>query len=112
MATLQDCERAVQSLVDRLGAVDPDLRSRFVRERTVSCRVPDLDVVFLGQLSDDGLHDIQTGEDSSAQVKLTACSDDLVALAEGRLAVPSAWATGKLKVDASLGDLLKLRNLL
>lgn len=112
MATLQDCERAVQSLVDRLAAVDQDVRSKVLRERTVSCRVPDLDVVFLGQLSDDGLHDIHTGDDAAAQLRVTASSDDLVALVEGRLAVPSAWASGKLKVDANLGDLLKLRALL
>lgn len=112
MATVQDCERAVQSLADRLADVDPEVRAKLLRDRTVSCRVPDLDVVFLGRLSGAGLHDVRTGDDPAAQLKITASSDDLVALAEGRLAVPSAWATGKLKVDASLGDLLKLRTLL
>ena len=46
------------------------------------------------------------------QVKLSANSDDLIALIEGRLSVPTAWATGKLKIDASMLDLLKLRSLL
>ena len=60
MATRAECEVAVQTLVDRLAEVEPELRSRYVAERTVSCRVSDLDVVFVGRLSDDGLTDVHT----------------------------------------------------
>ena len=113
MATLEQCQQAVAALVDRLAEVDPDVRRKYAVERTVSCRVPDLDVVFLARFDGDGtVTELQTADKGTGQVKLSASSDDLVALIEGRLGVPTAWATGKLKIDASMLDLLKLRSLL
>ena len=112
MASVQECERALHVLAERIAAVDPDLRAKHALDRSVSCTVPDLGVVFVGQFSDDGLTGLHQGEDPSAQVRLTTSSDDLVALTEGRLGLPSAWATGRLKVEASVLDLLKLRALL
>jgi hypothetical protein len=113
MATLEQCEQAVHGLIERLADVDPDVRRKYAIERTVACRVPDLDVVFLARFDDDGIvQDLQTADSGTAQVKLAASSDDLIALIEGRLGVPTAWATGKLKIDASMLDLLKLRSLL
>ncbi len=113
MATLKQCEQAVAALVDRLAEVDPDLRRKYAVERTVCCRVTDLAIVFLARFDEDGtLAELQTADKGTAQVKLAASSDDLIALIEGRLGVPTAWATGKLKIDASMLDLLKLSSLL
>lgn len=115
LATVQGCASALQSLVDRLAAVDADLRARHLVSRTLSCRVPDLEVVFLAALTDDGIEELRCLEGSDhdgAQVRLTADSDDLVALANGDLSPPVAWATGRLKVQASPLDLLRLRALL
>lgn len=113
MASVKECERALKSLADRLAAVDPEQRAKYVVERTVSCHIPDLDVVFTGRLGEDGLSDVhRTDDGQSAQVRLAANSDDLLALADGTLRAPSAWATGRLRIDASVLDLLKLRSLL
>lgn len=113
MATEQECEQALQSLARRLAAVDADQRAKYPAvERTVSCAVPDLGVVFTGRLDEDGLTEVRRTDDTSAQVRLAASSDDLVALSEGRLGVPAAWAAGRLKIEASVLDLLKLRSLL
>ena len=116
MATLEQCEQAVAALVERLAEIDPDVRRKYAVERTVACRVPDLDVVFLARFDDEGtISDLKTAAAApkgNAQVKLSASSDDLIALIEGRMGVPTAWATGKLKIDASMLDLLKLRALL
>ena len=115
MASVQDCARALQSLADRLAEVDPELRSRYVVTRTLACRVPDLEVVFLATLNDEGIEELRCSEGNDtdgAQVKLAADSDDLLALVEGELSPPVAWATGRLKVQASPLDLLKLRALL
>ena len=115
MATLQECERALVSLRDRLAAVDPEVRARYVVTRTLACKVPDLDVVFLATLNDEGIEELRrmNGSDTDgAQVRLVTGSDDLVALLEGELSPPVAWATGRLKVQASPLDLLKLRSLL
>ena len=115
MASVDDCDAALRSLAERLAAVDAETRNRYVIARTVACRVPDLDVVFLGRLDEHGLQDVRCipGSDTAdAQVRLAASSDDLLALVGGTLAVPAAWATGRLKIEASVLDLLKLRSLL
>ena len=112
MATVQECQRALASLADRIAEVDPDQRAKYVVARTVSCSVPDLGVVFTGRIDEDGLTDVKVTDDTSAQVRLAANSDDLIAMSEGRLGVPSAWASGRLKIEASVLDLLKLRGLL
>lgn len=115
MASVQECESALLALVDKLAAVDPDVRAKYVVTRTLSCRVPDLDVVFLATLNDEGIEMLRCSEDGStggAQVRIAADSDDLLALLDGQLSAPVAWATGRLKVQASPLDLLKLRALL
>lgn len=115
MATVEDCERAIMALSARFAEVDPELRSRHVVTRTLACRIPDLYVVFLARLCDEGLEGLRCCEGSDtdgAQVRLTAASDDLLALVGGGLSPPMAWATGRLKVQASPMDLLKLRALL
>lgn len=112
MATLAEVDRAVHSVVERLAEVDPDVRRQHTLRRTVSCRVQDLDVVYTARVDDTGLRDLTTAPSATAQVRLRLDSDDLVALTEGRLAVPTAWATGRLHVEASLLDLFALRGLL
>lgn len=115
MTSLEDCAQALSLLVDRLADVHPDVRGRYVTTRTLSCRIVDLDVIFLATLNDDGLEGLRhaPGADTEgAQVRLAACSADLIALVNGDLSPPTAWATGRLKVEASVLDLLKLRTLL
>lgn len=112
MATADQCRTAVLSLADRLQDLDVDLRRRYVVERTVSCRVADLGVTWSGRLCDDGLCDLTTLADARAQVRLTVDSDDLLALVEGRLPVTTAFAVGKLRVQANPLDLLRLRALI
>jgi len=115
VASLDACEQALLNLVDRLAEIHPDVRGKYVVTRTLACRIPDLDVVFFATLNDDGIEDLRHSEGAQtagAQVRLAAQSDDLIALVQGELSPPSAWATGRLKVEASVLDLLKLRTLL
>lgn len=116
MASVEDCERALHALALRLAEIDPDLRARHAVDRTLSCRVVDLDVVFAVRIQDGVLSDLTcTSTDQAsprAQVRLTTSSDDLVALTDGSLTAPLAWATGRLKIEASVRDLLRLRSLL
>ena len=115
MASVQEVESALQCLAERLAGVDPEVRARYVVTRTLACRVPDLDVVFLATLNDEGIDELRCVDqdgDERAQVRLVTGSDDLVALLEGELSPPMAWATGRLKVMASPLDLLKLRGLI
>lgn len=115
MASLPECLQALRSLAERLDEVPLDVRGRFVVNRTLACRVPDLDAVFLATLDQDGLGQLrcEPGQATAgAQVRLSTSSDDLLALIAGELSAPTAWATGRLKVEAGVLDLLKLRALL
>lgn len=111
MASKQECEAAFARLADKLGQVDEKTRKKVVLDRSVSATLTDLDTTFQGRLRDGGLHDVEETPKSSAQVKLTMSSDTLLALTDGSVGFASAWATGKLKIDASVMDLLKLRSL-
>jgi predicted lipid carrier protein YhbT len=112
VATEADCDKALRSLVDMLARVPADVRSKYVLERTVSCRVHDLGVTWSARLCDEGIIGLTTGEDAKAQVRISIGSDDLLALVEGRLSLPSAFATGKVRVQASPLDMLRLTALI
>ena len=112
MATEADCDKALRTLVDMLARVPGEVRARYVLERTVSCRVHDLGVTWSARLCDEGIVGLTTEDDAKAQVRLSVGSDDLVALVEGRQSVTSALATGKVRVQASPLDMLRLTNLI
>jgi hypothetical protein len=113
MATAQECRVALDVLAARLTGAHDSVRSK-IDERSVACRIKDLDLTFVGQLRDGGLHDITAPDEQArtAQITLTVSSDDLIALTDGTLGVGSAWATGRLRIDAGLRDMLALRTML
>ncbi|MFD9945568.1 SCP2 sterol-binding domain-containing protein [Nonomuraea sp. NPDC059023] len=115
MASVEECRAALAKLVANFDEISDEDRAKHVVERTVSCRVSDLDVVFYGRLSHDGLDpftEVPPADGKEADVKLTITSDDLIALVEGELDLARALLGGRVKVDASFGDLLRLRKLL
>jgi len=64
----------------------------------------------------DGVLDVNPTDSSeaaeSAQIRLTMTSDDLLSLAAGELSLGAAWLSGRVKVHASLPDMLRLRTML
>jgi putative sterol carrier protein len=40
---------------------------------------------------------------------MTLSGDDLLRLVDGEMNMATAWATGKVKVDAGIRDVMKLR---
>lgn len=113
MANAEECQAALNLIAERLKDVDPEKFAEHVVERTISCRVPDLGLAWETRLHQGGLDPFTPTEDpKAAQVRLTADSDDVVALSNDELGVAKAWASGKLKIEASIFDLLRLRKLL
>ncbi len=111
MATHEQVEAALHELAARLADVDPGLRRRHLVDRTVSCRVADLGVVWSARLCADGLLDLSCVDADRAQLRTSVSGDDLLALVAGRLSPAAAWASGRLRVQASPLDLLRLRSL-
>lgn len=112
MATVEECRAALQKLAERLAANAAAAREKIDFDRTLACRVTDLDVAFHGRLAGGQITDLTDGDDPRAKIKLTSSSDDLVELVNGRLNVMSAWTSGRIKIEAGVLDLLKLRKLL
>jgi putative sterol carrier protein len=112
MATVEECEAAMHKLADRMRSPEAAGVRGKVLERSVSCTLTDLGVTFGGDLRDGGIQDIRQIDGPSGQIKLTTTGDDLLAMVDGQLNFAKAWAAGRLKVDASIFDLLKLRALL
>ncbi|MFC4049445.1 SCP2 sterol-binding domain-containing protein [Actinomadura syzygii] len=113
MANEEECRAALGSVAARIAEVDPDRLAEHVVERTISCHVADLGLAFRTRLHGGGLDPFELdGDPRDAQVRLTVDSDDLVAMAREELNPARAWAEGRLKVEASIFDLLRLRKLL
>jgi hypothetical protein len=114
MATAGECRKALESLLGHIAAMDPADRAAHFPDRTMSCRVPDLGLVFLTRLGPGGADPVEDAAPGAppAQVRFTANSDDLVSIAGDPASFARAWLTGRLKVEASVFDLLRLRKFL
>jgi hypothetical protein len=111
MATVEQCRQALDEIAAKLSG-DPAAASRVNLDRSLACRIRDLDVAFHGQLRGGSIDGMSDGDNPNAQIRLEVGSDDLLALVGGQLNFASAWASGRVSVKASFGDLLKLRKLL
>ena len=112
MATVEECELAMHKLADRLRSPDGAQARGKMIDRSISCHLRDLGVTFGGQLRGGEIVDIRQAPKPDGQIKLALTSDDLVALVNGQLNFAKAWTSGRLKVDANVFDLLKLRSFL
>ena len=111
MATLDQCRDALRQLSNLLAS-DPEKAARAGLDRTIACHIKDLNAHLHGRLSDGQISELADGDDPRAKIRLALNSDDLLALVAGKLNFASAWASGRVSVKASFGDLLKLRKLL
>ena len=114
MATAEECRQALVDLTGRLSEMDPADRATYLVDRDISCTIADLGVTFVTHLGPDGAGPVTVANGSGvhAQVRFTAKSDDLLAIAEDPASIPRAWLTGRLKIEASIPDLFRLRKLL
>jgi len=112
VATMDQCLKALQGILGDLAA-NPAAEGL---DRSLSCRLTDLDEVVMGRLSSGAVRDLHVLPHGpalpKADIRLTMTSDDLVALTDGNLTFGPAWATGRVKLEAGLRDLLRLRKLL
>jgi hypothetical protein len=115
MATVEECRAALRKLAEQFDEVDEETKAKHVVERTISCHVPDLHTTFFGRIHHNGLDpfdELSRDGDRPAEIRLTIKSDDLVSLVAGELDMTRALFGGRVKVEASIGDLFRLRRLL
>jgi hypothetical protein len=112
VATIEQC---IEALSGVLGDLTDNPAAKGL-DRSLSCRLTDLRQVIQGRLSEGeigGLHAVPDDPPPApADIRLTMSSDDLLALTSGELSFAPAWATGRVKMEAGLRDMFKLRALL
>ena len=107
VATPAECEQALRDLAVRMAQTD----NADGFDRTLSCTLRDLQIVFRGRLEHGTITGIEQTSSTDAQIRLEVSSDDLVALVNGSLNAGSAWAGGRLKIRAGVRDMLRLRSI-
>lgn len=112
MATQEACFAAICTVVARFNDLDVGHKRTRIPERTVGCTVLDLDVTYVGTLDGGYLVDIRESRDHESDMRLICASDDLIALVDGELKFSHAWSTGRVRIDASMRDLIRMRALL
>ena len=111
MATEAAVRAAIDALRARVNAARPE-GSVDIPDRSILCIVPDLGTAFRTQLHQGKLGEIEpVATDAAADARLTARSDELVALLEGRSNVAAAFLLGRIKIDASPADMMLIRKL-
>ena len=112
MATIDECITALQGV---LGPIAANKAAEGL-DRSLSCRLTDLGQVLVGRLTTGAVRDLHAVPDEpslpKADIRLTMTSDDLLALTNGELSFAKAWSSGRLKLDAGIRDLLRLRSLI
>jgi len=113
MKSAEQCREALQKLASRMSELSPADRDEYFGNRTISVTIPDLGVTYGTRLGaeDDTVHEVGPGE-PPADIRLTADSDEVVSLAESPMNIARAWVGGRVKVEASMKDLFRLRRLL
>jgi hypothetical protein len=114
MHTAQECREALQKLVGRLAELSPSEREDYFGNRSISLTIPDLGVTYatrLGSGDDDVVRQPDPGE-PPADIRLTADSDEVISLSESPMNIARAWVAGRVKIEASMKDLFRLRKLL
>ncbi|MFI2643451.1 SCP2 sterol-binding domain-containing protein [Streptomyces sp. NPDC018610] len=115
MATIEECRAALEKLSDSMANADGDVRDAAALDRSVSCHITDLDVTFAGRLTGgriDVRDTVPGPPPEKAQIRLAMSGDDLVALVGGELNFATAWGSGRVRLEAGLLDLFRLRKLL
>jgi hypothetical protein len=113
MASAQECQQALQKLASRLTEMSPADRENYFGNRSISVTIPDMGVTYVTHL---GTADAPVREaapdEPPADIRLTANSDEVVSLAESPMNIGRSWVAGRVKIEASVKDLFRLRRLL
>ncbi len=112
MATVAEVEAVLADLLNRFAGVDSGTRAMLPSHRVIEARFPDLDVVRHAEWREGDLLVLDEPPARRPDIRVTVDSDDLVAMADGRLSFSRAYAANRIRLDASMTDLLRLRAVL
>lgn len=113
MTSVRECRAALEKLAARLAELSPADRERYFGDRTMSVTVSDLGVTFVTKLGSGADPVTEAAPDAPpADMRVTASSDEVISLAQSPMNIARAWMAGRVKIEASMKDLYRLRKLL
>ena len=114
VATATEVETKLEELIGRLagdeGAAE-ELGRSLPDRRVLSVHVTDLDAEWWTTLNSGRMVELHRGPAEDADIRVRASSDDLISLIDGRGSLFSAYLAGRIRIEASFSDLLRLRRL-
>jgi hypothetical protein len=115
LATKREVERKLRELIRRLdrsgGDVRGSLSDALPEPRVVEVTVTDLACSYWTTLASGSMSTLHAGPADDPEIRVRLTSDRLVDLVDGRASLFHAYLSGHVKIDASFGDLLRLRRL-
>lgn len=112
MATLEQVQEVADAAVAKFNEFPLAERQKHVPDRTFEVLILDYDKAYRGQTKNGKIVGLKLGKPGPrTDVRMVLTSDDMVALHEGKLKFATAWASGRVRIDASIRDLLSLRSL-
>ncbi len=112
MASLEQVQEIIDAGIEWFDEYPLEDRKKNLPNRTFEVLILDYDKAYRGEVVDGEIIDLTFGHPGPrTDVRMVLTSDDLVALHEGELKFASAWAAGRVRIDASIRDLLSLRAL-
>lgn len=100
------------ALVGRLTALEPGHRAILPARRTIEANCTDLEVMYHAHWREGQLSELVSGPADRADIRIHVVSHDLIGLADGTVRFRDAFAAQRLRVEASVTDLLRLRAVL
>jgi len=108
-------EAKLQEMMGRLDGAPADARANLAKAlpdpRTIQIDVTDLDTSYWTQLVGGRMTELREGTAEDVDIKMRASSDDLIAMIDGELGLLKSYLSGRIRIEASLSDLLALRKL-
>jgi hypothetical protein len=115
LATKELVEAKLKELIARVDEADGDVRDSLAETlpepKVIGVHIRDLDVHYWTEMAGGGLGPLQHGQHRGPDIRVSLASEDLVQLVDGETSLFSKYLSGHVRIDASVGDLLRLRRL-
>jgi hypothetical protein len=115
VATERQVEQKLRQLIRRLeeagGGTRDSLAGALPDRRVVHVHVTDLDTDYWTDLIGGRMGPLRRGSPPRSDIVIQVSGDHLVELVDGRASLFSSYVGGRVKIEASFADLMRVRKL-
>jgi hypothetical protein len=114
VATKREVEAKLRELMQRLAAAEQvhgTLAEGLPNGKVVVVHVTDLDAEYWTVMDGGKMRGLHPGSPERTDIRMRVSSDHLVELVDGNASMLTSFVTGRVKIDASVSDLIRLRRM-